>query len=627
MRRRLFWLFGPLCSAFALTLVLLPTVQRDPAPPRTEVGRVGLATASDTVQPGWGVEVATDTNLVGVQWQGDRGAQFTVEKRDRHGQWSAAGTAAAPDGGPDPSSAEARHQRAATGPGTTVSDPVWVGDATAVRVRLTGGRAHAVDLRTVRATKATAPNGLAGALPPAPGIVPRAGWGADESLRLGACPQGPQYDSKVRFAVVHHTDNSNNYSPAETPQLLRSIYAYHVVARGLCDIAYSFLIDRYGQVFEGRFGGTGQAVHGAHAIGFNTDSTGVALVGTFQDVAPPPAAIAALEQLLAFKLAFHGVDPAQPLVYVTSGNDKFPAGTPVFMPPIVGHRDTWFTDCPGQQAWNLLPAIRANVVARVWSGPPDVFPFWQPQAGKPKLMALSGFGSLYPAGGQPWLGLAGYWPGWDIARDVELLPGGTGGYVLDGFGGIHPFGAAPPLSGLPYFRFDIARDLVLLPGGTSGYELDGWGGIHPFGGAPPLTGGPYWPGWDIAHRMQLAPGGGYVLDGWGGVHTVGGAASPGAGPYWPGWDIARDLVVRAGSPGVYVLDGFGGIHALGGAPVLAGVPYFGFDNARGLALLAGGVGGYVLDAGGVITAFGGATPVAQAGPIFPHVARALSAVP
>jgi hypothetical protein len=77
--------------------------------------------------------------------------------------------------------------------------------------------------------------------------------------------------------------------------------------------------------------------------------------------------------------------------------------------------------------------------------------------------------------------------------------------------------------------------------------LDGWGGIHPFGNAAKVSGGPWWPGWDIARRLVLLPGSsnaGYVVDGWGGLHAFGGAPPVQATQYTPGWDLTRGLAVR-----------------------------------------------------------------------------------
>ena len=114
-----------------------------------------------------------------------------------------------------------------------------------------------------------------------------------------------------------------------------------------------------------------------------------------------------------------------------------------------------------------------------------------------------------------------YWHGWDIARDVVLLPTSTAtrpaGYVLDAWGGLQPFGAAPAPTGAPYWHGrNLARDAIANPAGPGGWTLDGYGTMHPFGGAPPLTTTGRW-NWDIARAATLwnTPAGlrGYVLDG------------------------------------------------------------------------------------------------------------------
>ncbi len=128
---------------------------------------------------------------------------------------------------------------------------------------------------------------------------------------------------------------------------------------------------------------------------------------------------------------------------------------------------------------------------------------------------LDGWGNLHPFGingpvppAAASVGVSAYWPGWDIAHDLALIPGdgGRSGYVMDGYGGLHPFysqtdgSTSPPaIPGAVRWGWDIARAIWLLPGSaTAGYTLDGYGGIHPFGGAPPIVNSAYWPGWDIA---------------------------------------------------------------------------------------------------------------------------------
>ena len=73
----------------------------------------------------------------------------------------------------------------------------------------------------------------------------------------------PVYDNGVRAGVVHHTAGSNDYAPQDSAGIVRSIYEYHTRTLGWCDIAYNALVDKYGQVFEGRAGGIDRPVEGA----------------------------------------------------------------------------------------------------------------------------------------------------------------------------------------------------------------------------------------------------------------------------------------------------------------------------------------------------------------------------
>ena len=68
---------------------------------------------------------------------------------------------------------------------------------------------------------------------------------------------------------MHHTVNANDYTADEVPGIMRSIYAYHVKSRGWRDIGYNFLVDRFGRIWEGRYGGIDKPVVGAHTCGYN----------------------------------------------------------------------------------------------------------------------------------------------------------------------------------------------------------------------------------------------------------------------------------------------------------------------------------------------------------------------
>lgn len=577
----------PLGSFLAVALLAAP-VTSPPASPGVKVDQVDLTAGAETARVGWGRQIDVDANVVGVEWNGDSGARFTVEAR-RGDRWEHVGEIEAPDPseGPDPGSRDARHKPSAS---VSVSEPIWVGDTSAVRVRLTDGEARGVTLHAVDAPPERPSGNVAGALAPQPGIVTRRQWGADESLRLRNCPEGPEYASDVKFAVVHHTAGGNSYSPSQSAQLVRGIYAYHTQANGWCDVGYNFLVDRYGQVFEGRYGGIDRPVIGAHAQGFNTGSTGIAVLGNFVGESPPSAVTSALVKLLAWKLGLHGVNPTAWTSYQTSGSNRFPPGSVVPIPTIIGHRDVNQTECPGGGLYSMLPSIRAAAGARV-AAFPDPPPALPPPAGRAVAVnpaggyyVLAGDGLVTAKGGAPLFG-SPRWPGQDVARDIAVMPDGEGYVVLDFAGGVHRFGSAVDLpAGGPYWPgWDIARRIAIAPNGRGFVVLDGWGGVHGTGVTVP-PGLPYWPGWDIARGVDFTSSGGlYVLDGWGGVHGSGGAPLLG-GPYWPGWDIARDIATSPRGDGYAVLDGFGGIHARGSANLrVASGGYVARDSWRGLA--------------------------------------------
>ena len=137
--------------------------------------------------------------------------------------------------------------------------------------------------------------------PRAPPVIPRAQWGADQ------CPPraAPVY-GEVQVGVVHHTVNANTYSPQDSAAIVLSICRYHRNRNGWRDIGYNFLVDRYGQIFEGRAGGVDEPVIGAQAQGYNGVSTGVANIGTFPRRRRPPPGCRPPPSCSAWKLSLHG---------------------------------------------------------------------------------------------------------------------------------------------------------------------------------------------------------------------------------------------------------------------------------------------------------------------------------
>ena len=208
-------------------------------------------------------------------------------------------------------------------------------------------------------------------------MVTRAEWGADESMRKST---PPSY-APVSKLIVHHTDTQNN--DPDPPATVRAIYAYHTQDQGWDDIGYNFLIDEAGHVYEGRWARqydpgetpTGEDVDhngvvGAHALNANTGSMGIALLGTFTDQQPTQAALSSLERFLAYDADRHDIDPFGATPFA------FGDGTTRTFPNISGHRDTYQTDCPGQDLYDLLPSIRQSVDSQIGSAHDVTRGYW-----------------------------------------------------------------------------------------------------------------------------------------------------------------------------------------------------------------------------------------------------------
>ncbi|MFE6042191.1 peptidoglycan recognition protein [Streptomyces sp. NPDC056452] len=199
----------------------------------------------------------------------------------------------------------------------------------------------------------------AGAKPfvgPRPRIVTRKGWGADESLR----ERSFAYTTTVKAAFIHHSATGNNYTCAQAPSVLRSIYRYHVKSSGWRDFGYNFAVDKCGNIYEGRAGGVTKAVLGAHTLGFNSNSMGIAVLGTYSSKNPPAAAVTAIAKLTAWKLGLFGRNPKAKVTLVSGGSGKYKKGAKAKLNVISGHRDGFATECPGSRLYKKLGTARTS---------------------------------------------------------------------------------------------------------------------------------------------------------------------------------------------------------------------------------------------------------------------------
>ena len=264
---------------------------------------------------------------------------------------------------------------------------------------------------------------------PAPPIIARAQWGANEHLRQ----PGQIYNANVAKIIVHHTGTPNDIT--DYGALARGIYT-NELNNGYIDIAYNWLIDPLGHIYEGRWAQNYApgAVHsgelkfhnvqGAHALYFNVDTIGIGLMGDYSQIDPSPAMISALLTLMTWKCARWGIDPLGSSAYVNSNGSRVTG-----LENICGHRDTYATACPGSTVEAMLPNLRAQVAARVAVGATG---YWIATS----VGQLLAFGNLPNDGGlagadlsAPIIGISGH-------------PSGRGYWLFGEDGGVFTFGDA-----------------------------------------------------------------------------------------------------------------------------------------------------------------------------------------
>ncbi|MDG4862773.1 FG-GAP-like repeat-containing protein [Streptomyces sp. T-3] len=203
-----------------------------------------------------------------------------------------------------------------------------------------------------------------------PPITGRASWGANEST----VKDPVEYIDKVQAVFIHHTTGANNYSCAESPALVRGIMAFHIDVKGWNDLGYNFLVDKCGQIFEGRAGGADLPVKGAHTYGYNSYSTGIALLGDFEGFTDPVdpaknrpagtptrAALESASRVAAWKLGQYGGDPKGKVTLqqiLTRPDGTTYDGELKSFNVISGHRDGFATECPGKNLYSKLQTIR-----------------------------------------------------------------------------------------------------------------------------------------------------------------------------------------------------------------------------------------------------------------------------
>jgi hypothetical protein len=155
-----------------------------------------------------------------------------------------------------------------------------------------------------------------------PQIITRAEWGASP-------PTGPYLQHEINAVTIHHQGVFASPNQ-DARRRLKTMQAFHQSKkRGFKDIAYHYIIDRNGNIYEGR------PLNAVGETKTDYDPKGhllICLLGDFNVQEPTKQQLSALTALILWSLdTFHLLPDA-----------------------VKGHRDYAHTDCPGKNLYRLI---------------------------------------------------------------------------------------------------------------------------------------------------------------------------------------------------------------------------------------------------------------------------------
>lgn len=216
-------------------------------------------------------------------------------------------------------------------------------------------------------------NGPSTVVPPT--LVTRTEWNA--SAFIGT--PSPLSSSAYSNMTFHHAAGFTATTLEDGKAQVKAIQDFHQNGRGWSDIGYQFVIDRGGNVYQGRpfldNSTTLEAVPelslGAHVGGANTGNIGICLLGCYH----PPEGSSCVDQITTEALDSY----ITMFAYLGEAYN-----IPVNSETLKGHRDFSATSCPGDNNYALLPSIRTEAVQlqQFGSARPDDF-FIEPNAPNP----------------------------------------------------------------------------------------------------------------------------------------------------------------------------------------------------------------------------------------------------
>ncbi len=200
--------------------------------------------------------------------------------------------------------------------------------------------------------KGTPASGSRANCPNFPTIIPRSNWcGGSAPCWQVNSGYTPTYIN-AGHVVIHHGASPNTYSDGQA--VVRSYYNYHVNTLGWADIGYNYLIDKYGNFYQGRHNPNlpTSDVRAAHAGAANSGSIGINFLGNLDVTLATPAQLSKLYDVMAWWFDHKALSP------LASANMQTQAYGVQYMERITCHRDIGSTSCPGNDMYSRMATIR-----------------------------------------------------------------------------------------------------------------------------------------------------------------------------------------------------------------------------------------------------------------------------
>ena len=193
-----------------------------------------------------------------------------------------------------------------------------------------------------------------------PEIRPRSDWASGRPAK-GAIPA-----EDVRLLIIHHTSlPANGYGAEDVGRLLRGIYDFHTgPQKRWPDIAYNFMVDKFGRIFEARSGSIDSSPEGSATGGNQGFSQLCCFLGDHAEEPPTPEAQSSMVSLLAWLAYRHELDLSldATVTFESKGSNRHPAGTSVTSSTLALHREMSQTSCPGDAC---VAIVRSDFHGRV----------------------------------------------------------------------------------------------------------------------------------------------------------------------------------------------------------------------------------------------------------------------